>query len=422
MDEMSIFAAAWADFRANLWLYLSMPLTSGIVGYVTNVIAIRMMFHPLEFRGIRPPYLGWQGIIPRKCGKMAAIACDTLVPHLVSEREIFERLDPDRVAREIEGPVLAMVDDLLAEVLSEYEPRLWESMPETMRRMIIRRVQNDAPGVVRELMDQIKENIAEVFDLKDMVVTTLVRDKTLLNAIFLETGKEEFKFIGRSGFYFGFAFGLLQMIAWTFYKADWQLPLFGLLVGYATNWIALEMIFRPQRPLRVGPLLLQGLFFKRQKEISRDYARLIADEIVTPSHIIEAVLKGPYADRVFGMIAKAVKRTIDEQSGFARPFVAWTIGTHRYADMKNAAVERIVRRTPALARRVDAYAKQAMDIQNVLAARLEVLPPREFEGMLRPAFQEDEWLLIAVGAALGFAVGLAQVVAFALLSVPAIGA
>lgn len=414
-----MFETAWADFQLNLWLYLSMPLTSGMVGYVTNVIAIKMMFHPLEFFGIKPPYLGWQGIVPRKCAKMAGIACDTIVPRLISEREIFDRLDPRRVAEEIERPILALIDQITDEVMREYEPALWETLPATLRELIIRRVQDDAPEVVAQIMDQIKENITTVFDLKDMVVTTLIRDKALINKIFLETGKDEFRFIGHSGFYFGFLFGIFQMIGWTFYKADWQLPLFGLIVGYATNWIALEMIFRPQTPLRFGPMVLHGLFFKRQKEVSRDYARLIADEIVTPSHIIEAVLKGPYADRVFNMIAKNIKRVIDNQSGLARPFVAWTVGTQRYIAMKEKAVTRLVEYLPDTVRHVDKYAKEVMDIQNTLASRLEVLPPPEFEGMLRPAFKEDEWILIAVGAALGFLVGVGQVVMFKLIAVTA---
>ncbi len=400
------------NFTSHWLLYLSMPFTSGLVGYGTNVLAIKMMFYPLEFLGPFPPFLGWQGIIPRKAGKMATIACDTLVPALVTEQEIFERLDPERVAEEIEKPIVSTVDHLMREILSEYEPTLWETLPETARQLLIKRIQKDAPEAVAEIMEQIKENITEVFDLKDMVVTTLVRDKALINNVFQKAGKDEFIFIGRSGFYFGFLFGILQMIGWMFYQADWQLPLFGLLVGYATNWIALRMIFRPQRSVRIGPFLVQGLFFKRQKEISRDYAGLVADEIVTPSHIIEAVLKGPYADRVFNMIGRAVKRTIDEQSGIARPFVAWTIGTKRYVELKNVAVERFVEKAPAMVRGVDAYAKEAMDLTNVLAGRLEVLPPDQFEGMLRPAFQEDEWMLIAVGAALGFLVGVGQLFVF----------
>lgn len=410
-----MFAAAWADFQLNLWLYLSMPITSGVVGYVTNVIALKMMFHPLEFVGIKPPYLGWQGIVPRKAGKMASIACDTIVPGLISEREIFDRLDPQRIAEEIEAPIVQLVDQLLEELMAEYEPTLWEALPLSARAMIARRVKNDAPDVVAAVMEDFRSHVDSIFDLKDMVVTTLMRDKSLLNKIFLETGRTEFIFIERSGFFFGFVFGIVQMIGWTFFKAQWQLPLFGLLVGYATNVIALQMIFRPQKPVRILGLDIQGLFFKRQKEVSRDYGRLIADEIVTPSNIIESVLKGPYADRVFNMISRHVKKVIDDQAGLARPFVAWTIGTRRYMEIKSAAARRIVQHLPDATRKIDNYAREAMSIASTLSSRLEVLPAPEFEGMLRPAFKEDEWILIAVGAALGLMVGFGQLLLFSVL-------
>lgn len=422
-DGLSLLEMAWQTFRANLWLYLSMPITSGLVGYGTNVLAIKMMFRPLEFVGIKPPFLGWQGIIPRKAGKMASISVDTLVPKLVSEQEIFERLDPERVAEAIERPVVELVDQLMEEIMREYQPTLWESLPLRVRDLLIERVKREAPEVVADVMADIRNNVDNLFDLKDMVITTLMRDKQLINTIFEETGREEFRFIGKSGFYFGFAFGLVQMVGWSFYQADWQLPLFGLIVGYATNWIALRMIFRPLKPRRFGPFVIQGLFFKRQQEIARDYGQLIADKIVTPSNIIEGVLKGPYAERMFNMISRHIKRTIDEQSGIARPFVAWTVGTRRYVEMKDRAVERIVQRLPETARSVDDYAREAMDLAQTLSGRLQALPAPEFEGMLRPAFQEDEWMLIAVGAALGFAVGIMQVIMFkTLAAAPALSA
>ena len=37
------------------------------------------------------------------------------------------------------------------------------------------------------------------------------------------------------------------------------------------------------------------------------------------------------------------------------------------------------------------------------------LTPIEYEGLLRPAFRQDEWKLIAVGGIIGFLVGELQV-------------
>ncbi|MDT7705315.1 MAG: hypothetical protein QOG20_922, partial [Pseudonocardiales bacterium] len=88
------------DFGANWYVYLSMPVLAAVIGYVTKILAIEMMFKPVEFVG-RPPILGWQGIVPRRAARMASIACDTMTSKLISPGEIFERLDAERVAKEI---------------------------------------------------------------------------------------------------------------------------------------------------------------------------------------------------------------------------------------------------------------------------------------------------------------------------------
>ncbi|HFF4395578.1 TPA: DUF445 domain-containing protein, partial [Acinetobacter baumannii] len=82
-----------ADFQQHFWLYVSIPFMSGLIGYVTKVIAIQMMFSPLEFKGIKP-FFGWQGIVPRKAEKMATTAVELMTAKLIKPEEIFARLDP----------------------------------------------------------------------------------------------------------------------------------------------------------------------------------------------------------------------------------------------------------------------------------------------------------------------------------------
>ena len=112
--------------------------------------------------------------------------------------DIFGRLDPARVAREIERPLLEDVEDITHEVMDHYQPKLWNMLPEDIRRRIIDRIKADAPGVVRQVMEDVKANLDRVFDLKAMVISNLVHQKPLLNRIFQEAGSEEFRFIARS--------------------------------------------------------------------------------------------------------------------------------------------------------------------------------------------------------------------------------
>ncbi len=398
------------DVQQNWILYASMPFVAAIIGFGTKIVAIRMMFQPLEFVGIKPPFLGWQGIVPRKAAIMAGIACDTMTTKLIRPEDIFNKLDPDRIAKEIEKPLLEAVEDITREVAAHYSPGLWEAAPERVKNMIIHRIQDDAPHIVSQIMIDIRSNIGSVFDLKDMVVTNLLRDKQLLNRIFLEAGHGEFRFIRNSGAFFGFAIGCVQAVTWALTHSPLVMPIFGLFTGWFTDWLALKMVFNPKMPKRyLGLFTWQGLFLKRRNEVSAEYGRLIAKEIVTPKNIIDAILRGPLSDRLFNMVQKQVQKVVDDQSGIAKPFVVFAVGSGKYQQMKRLVAEEIMKRLPETLKHIESYAGEAMDLENTLASKMTELSLEEFENLLHPAFEQDEWILIAVGAALGFMVGEMQV-------------
>jgi len=397
------------DLRHNWRLYASMPIVAAGIGYVTKLIAVRMMFAPRSFVGIRP-WLGWQGIIPAKAPVMAGIIYDTLTSRLLSPQEVFRRLDPSRVVDELERPLLSAVEEITAEVASSYRPGLWESLPAAIRRRVVERVQEEAPAQVNLMMREIQENIENVFDLRDMMVTNLTRDTELLNRIFRQAGRGEFRFIERSGIYFGFAIGLLQAVAWASTHSVWIMPLFGGFIGWFSDWLALKMVFRPREPTRYLRLFTwQGLFLKRRKEVAAEYGALLAEEVLTARNIFEAALRGPLSDRLFAVVQRHVQEMIDAQAGAAKPLVVLAVGSERYLQMKKDIAARFIERMPAALRHVEGYADEAMDIRNTLVSKLQDLTAEEFEGVLRPVFEQDEWKLIAVGAVLGVLVGELQV-------------
>jgi uncharacterized membrane protein YheB (UPF0754 family) len=394
-----------ADFAQHWPLYVSIPIVAALIGYGTKLVAIRMMFQPVEFIGVKP-FLGWQGIVPKRAARMASIACDTMTEQLIEPAEVVARLDASRIAQEIEKPLLAGVEDIVREVAAHYQPGLWESLPVRVQRLVIERVQHESPRMVAAVLDLIKSDVDSVFDLKAMVVTSLVKDKRLLNRIFQEAGAEEFKFIARSGLVFGGAIGVVQMVAWVLFKFPPIMPIFGLFTGWFTDWLALRMIFYPIEPRRYFGVQWQGLFLKRRAEVAEAYGSLIAKEIITPHNVIEAILHGPLSDRVLALIQRQLDR---ELGSVAKPLLVFAVGSRKYQDVKLAISSQIMSRLPETMRYIEDYATDAMDIRNVLVSKMKQLSPKEFERLLRPAFEQDEWILIATGAVLGFAVGEAQV-------------
>ncbi|MBL4631830.1 MAG: DUF445 family protein [Paraglaciecola sp.] len=386
---------------------LSIPIISAIVGWSTNFLAVKMMFYPIEFIGIKP-FLGWQGLIPAKRREMAEIEVELVLGKLLSVQELADRIDPVELTKAIQRRLKQTVRTIINDVMKEMAPQLWASLPVHGKNLVYARVEADIPNVVTKMVNDFKYNIEEIVDIKELVVGQLVNDPELINEIFLKSGAKEFPFIEKSGFYFGFLFGLPTMLVWIFYPTWWVLPVGGLIVGYATNWIALKIIFEPKHPIKFMGFTIQGMFLKRQKEVSRVYADIIESKLMTSKNIMEIALKGSGSGQLLELIELHVNDAIERYVAIAQPYFALGMGSDSYYKMKELATQRIFKDSEKYLPYAYEYTNKALKIGDDLCERMQALSPEEFEGVLRPAYEADEWKLIVTGALLGMGAGFMQ--------------
>jgi uncharacterized membrane protein YheB (UPF0754 family) len=423
VDSRRLLAAA------DLRLLLIPPIT-GIIGYITNWVAIRMLFKPVEFRGIDVPGLellttalpqrvrqipgmmqgriGWQGIIPSRARKMGSISVDTGISKIASQREFYNEFDAERIAEHMLAEGSEDIHRMVEEIIREKQPQLWRDSPEATRRLVHARVSQQLPEVTHHITERIGENIDELLDIKLMVMNHLGENPELVNRIFLETGEREFDFLVKSGFIFGTILGCFSIPLFVFIDRWWVLPVAGIFVGYFTNWLALKMIFQPMKPHKVGPFTIQGLFIRRQDEASETYASIVAEEIINLENVARNLLNGPNADRTHKMIAEELREAVDSSMGLAAPLLRFTTGSRQYDAIREDIADRGVEYAIEPMSDPEFNAERSEAIQRLMAGRMKNLPPEEFARMLRAAFKEDEWLLIGVGAALGFVAGWVQ--------------
>jgi uncharacterized membrane protein YheB (UPF0754 family) len=339
---------------------------------------------------------------------MAEIEVELVLDKLLSVEEIIARLEPAKVNEAIDRRLRQVVKNIVNDILEESAPTLWASLPVQGKNLVYARVEYDIPQVVANMLDDFQHNVCEILNIRDLVVKHLIENPELINEIFLESGKKEFPFIERSGLYFGFLFGIPTMLVWHFYQLWWILPLGGLLVGYLTNWIAIKIIFEPKRPVKFLGFTFQGMFLKRQKEVSRVYSDIIERKLLTAENITRAVYYGPGSSNLLDLIQLHVNDAIERYVSVAQPYFALSVGSENYFKMKDLAVKRIYQDSDKYLKYLHDYATKALHIGDDLCEKMEQLSPEEFEGVLRPAYQQDEWKLIAVGAILGMGAGFLQ--------------
>jgi len=107
------------------------------------------------------------------------------------------------------------------------------------------------------------------------------------------------------------------------------------------------------------------------------------------------------------LIQKHIRPVLD-QAGILKFIAQLTVGANGYVELKKALNDK------AIAVSVDpfhdaSFNKSRSDVvAAAMSERMRSLSPPEFQDVLRPAFQEEEWQLMLIGGVLGAVAGLAQ--------------
>ena len=125
------------------------------------------------------------------------------------------------------------------------------------------------------------------------------------------------------------------------------------------------------------------------------------------------MLIGPKKLETRRLIQNHIRRAIDQTKilgvNIGKPIIKGVMGTRNYIDLKDRAGELAYSVAKEEIITSQAFNKgQAEIIEKLLKERMEALTPEEFQGILRPAFQADEWKLVAIGGLLGLATGFVQ--------------
>jgi uncharacterized membrane protein YheB (UPF0754 family) len=429
---------AIADGGFELWglglKELSIPIFTGIIGYITNWTAVIMLFSPLEYHGFRVPGLkpfvpflpkklklvplglsdakfGWQGIIPSRASKMGSIAVDKGLFLLGKPRDFYNELDPAKIAEQIVAGTRDRLPQMVDRIMDEQQPELWGAMPPRARRVVYGRVQAQLPEIATQVADDIGENIDQVLDVKLMVIRKMEERPMLANEIFHELGRKELVTIQNLGFVFGFVQGIPLMIL-TVYVHTWViLPFVGIIIGFVTNKLALDMIFEPIEPRHFFGIKFHGLFLRRQHEIAEIYAGIISREIITVANLSEEMMTGPRSDRMRRMVEDRVRGTIDNSLGVTAPVVS-VVGGRQYRTIRDSLAAQTMEFATVPLEDPEFNERQSAAVATMLTGKVRTLDYKNFSEMLRTAIHDDEWLVLAHGGALGLVAGMLHVVLF----------
>ncbi len=194
----------------NYWLIL-IPLISAFIGWFTNWVAIKMLFHPREPRKILG--ITFQGIFPKRQQQFAEKLGRLVSAELLSFQDIESKITDKKNISKVMPVIEGHIDDFLRKTLSEEFPMLsmfiGDKTINNLKSIFMRRLEEIFPSTLQAYMGNLKQEL----DLEKIVVEKVAgfsSDK--LEAILYQIMAREFRFVELIGAVLGFVIGLIQIL------------------------------------------------------------------------------------------------------------------------------------------------------------------------------------------------------------------
>jgi uncharacterized membrane protein YheB (UPF0754 family) len=179
----------------NLWLCI-IPIISAFIGWITNWVAIKMLFRPKQPKKILG--ITFHGIFPKRQMQFAQHLGKLVSKELLSYTDIEEKIThPDNLKK-----IMPIVDEHIENFLKN---KLSTSLP--MLSMFI------GDKTIQQLKETFMGTLQQELDLEKIVVEKVSNfSSEKLEEILLQIMSKEFKFVEIIGAVLGFLIGLLQVL------------------------------------------------------------------------------------------------------------------------------------------------------------------------------------------------------------------
>ncbi|MCK8817117.1 DUF445 family protein [Natroniella sulfidigena] len=191
----------------RLWF---LPVIGAVIGWVTNLLAIKLIFKPYD--PVEIPVLGFkiQGLLPKRSKELAKRVGEIVEEELLPKEELEKELTGLEVKDEIKARILEVVDEKAKERIPPF-------IPENFQVMIIdflkEMVKKDLDPEIENMLEKVKNKIVNETDIAQLVERQVSSfDMRELEELVLKIAAKELKHIEVLGGILGFIVGVGQAL------------------------------------------------------------------------------------------------------------------------------------------------------------------------------------------------------------------
>ncbi|NIA03427.1 MAG: DUF445 family protein [Nitrospirae bacterium] len=186
-------------------------------------------------------------------------------------------------------------------------------------------------------------------------------------------------------------------------------PIIGAVIGYGTNYIAVKMLFRPRKPVRIGPFELQGLLPKRRNNISEGIASTIEDELISMKDLSKILKELDLTPLIDEMVDNSFSPEDNGKSDILSR-ISTSINTY----LRNRAKRSINTNKDQLISEFINEIERNVDFKEIIINNIEAYDIDQLENIVLRVSANELRHITIIGGILGFTIGFIQMIYFIL--------
>ncbi len=187
-----------------------------------------------------------------------------------------------------------------------------------------------------------------------------------------------------------------------------SVPVIAALIGYITNYIAVRMLFRPHKAVRIAGITFQGLVPRRQKEIAASLGAMIERDLFSQEDIHAALSGTETAQEATAFLSEQID-AFAQKIGAQNPMVGMFLQGPLLEQIKQMLAGQMAERFPEFMERVVARVEHRLDVSEIVARKIEAFDLSKLESLIYEISSRELKTIEVLGGVLGFLVGLVQV-------------
>lgn len=189
----------------------------------------------------------------------------------------------------------------------------------------------------------------------------------------------------------------------------WFLPIIAAVIGWFTNYIAVKMLFHPQKPTTIFGITMQGVLPKRQKELATKIGKLVSEELFSSSDLHKNINNPENVVRIIQQIDMKIDNYFNDIFPEKHPYVAKLFPKAIQEKIKNEMLLEVQQLAPTIINKQVDYLEENLDIEEIIKNKVEMLNTAELEKLIWGLLNKEFRFIEAIGAIIGFLIGLIQV-------------